>query len=146
MATSPQKVAPRLQSRLMPWSRTVAAHLGQYLTPTQLNDVYLGWHQNNIALWGLFEDGSHVGTLATKIEPMNDGSRHWVFVHCGGKWIHQLEALQAFFTNVAHQYHCDALRLDMASPRIARIARKRLYNFKTYEVSILCPISKRGGA
>ncbi|MDH4379173.1 MAG: hypothetical protein QE263_04635 [Vampirovibrionales bacterium] len=144
MAT-PQKIATPA-ARLVQWSPTVAEHLGQYLTPQQLNGVFYDWYGNRVALWGLFSGNTHVGTLATRIDVMLDKTRHWVFVHAGGKWIEQLKDLQSYFEGVAHHHHCHALRLDLGSGHIARIARERLRGFTTYEVSIVCPLTKRGAS
>lgn len=131
------KVVSRVQ-----WSQRVASHLGQYLNATQLTGLFDLWKHGQLHLWGVFNNGQHTGTIATRFDSLIDGTRHLVLAHCGGDWVRHMDVLDPFMEGVAKKTGCHAMRMDAQSPVLARLFRRR-WRFHPFEFSVIRPI-KRG--
>jgi hypothetical protein len=144
MVTSYQQIdAPKSVKIIqkVAWCELVAAHLGDYLTSNQLDNVYNQWALGCLDLWAVIVDGSHEGTIATCFDAMLDDTSQLVMAHCGGDWIRHKDVVEPFFVGVAKQAGCAAIRAHFENPRLARIFKKR-WQFKPFETTVLRPLER----
>lgn len=123
------------------WCELVAAHLGDFLTDKQLDNVYQQWALGGLDLWAVMVNGSHEGTIATCFDAMLDDTSQLVMVHCGGDWLRHKDIIEPFFVGVANKTGCAAIRAHFENPRIARIFKKR-WQFKPFETTVIRPLER----
>lgn len=121
---------------LVKWCPYAKQHLGEYLTNAELDGLFNQWIHNHVALWGVFNGSIRVGTLASRIDFMYDGSNQFVLNHCGGGWLKHMDVISPFFNRVALEYNCRAIRVDCGRKALADLMVDK-WAFQPYETQVI---------